>query len=261
MNTREANPHLIRDTLDLTILRQSPMHWGVIVLIGEIIHKNLLHWRGRGNHFTLNPKNPDRPLVLKIRLSGFPTLFKCHPSNMVGALLNRHHLKLGLLCKIIPKSFCSVENRRTLRENSQFNVDRTSKNAWDNHHEGKERKKGPKRSTPKILYKPQTRWVAKETKKKPPSFPSRQVLTWGRENKSQLYLQKSGPKEEHSGEVTLPIGNLTSRSEPEEKIRADTMTQAKNPRQGSFFIFKVNGQAPVRAVQCLPIYRPNPTHG
>ena len=28
-----------------------------------------------------------------------------------------------------------------------------------------------------------------------------------------------------------------------------------------FFIFKVNGQAPVRAVQCLPIYRPNPTHG
>ena len=145
MNTREANPHLIRDTLDLTILRQSPMHWGVIVLIGEIIHKNLLHWRGRGDHFTLNPKNPDRPLVLKIRLSCFPTLFKCHPSNMVGALLNRHHLKLGLLCKIIPKSFCSVENRRTLRENSQFNVDRTSKNAWDNHHEGKKKKKGPKK--------------------------------------------------------------------------------------------------------------------
>ena len=28
-----------------------------------------------------------------------------------------------------------------------------------------------------------------------------------------------------------------------------------------FFVFKVNGQAPVRAVQCLPIYRPNPTHG
>ena len=25
---------------------------------------------------------------------------------------------------------------------------------------------------------------------------------------------------------------------------------------GVFFVFKVNGQAPVRAVQCLPIYRP-----
>ena len=28
-----------------------------------------------------------------------------------------------------------------------------------------------------------------------------------------------------------------------------------------FFVFKVNGQAPVRAVQCLPISKPTPTHG
>ena len=78
--------------------------------------------------------------------------------------------------------------------------------------------------------------MAKETKKKPPSFPSRQGLTWGRKNKSQLYLQKSGQKEEHNSEVTLPIDNLTSRSEPEERIRADTMTQLTSRKWGEVLI-------------------------
>ena len=186
----------MRDTLDLTILRQNLTHWGVIVLIGEIVHKNLLHWRGRGDHLTLNPTNPDKLLVLKIRLSGFPTLFKRHPSNTTGALLNRHHLKLGLLCKKIPKSLCSVQDRRTLRENTQFNVDRTSKNAWDNHHEGKaEGNKGPKKGrTLDPVLTPNGMGGQRNKEKKPPSFPSRQVLTWGRKNKSQMYLRKSGQK-------------------------------------------------------------------
>lgn len=150
MNTREANPRLVRDTLNRTIIGQDPMHWAITVFIGEIVHKNLLHRGGRGDHFTFNSKNPDRSLVLKVRLSGFPTLFKCHPSNTVRALLNGHHFKIRLLCKIIPKSFGSVEDRRTLRENTQFNVDRTCKSTWDNHLEGNAgRNKGPKkRGTP-----------------------------------------------------------------------------------------------------------------
>ena len=124
------------------------MHWAITVFIGEVVHKNLLHRGGRGDHFTFNSKNPDRSLVLKVRLSGFPTLFKCHPSNTVRALLNGHHFKIRLLCKIIPKSFGSVEDRRTLRENTQFNVDRTCKSTWDNHLEGNAgRNKGPKGHT------------------------------------------------------------------------------------------------------------------
>ena len=66
---------------------------------------------------TLNPTNPDRPLLLKIQLSSLPSLFESPTSNMVGALLDGQHLKLGLLCEKIPKRLRSIKDRRTLRKN------------------------------------------------------------------------------------------------------------------------------------------------
>ena len=66
---------------------------------------------------TLNPTNPHRPLLLKIQLNSLPSLFESPTSNMVGALLDGHHLKLGLLCEKIPKRLRSIKDRRTLRKN------------------------------------------------------------------------------------------------------------------------------------------------
>ena len=90
--------------------------------------------------------------------------------------------------------------------------------------------------------------------------PGRYSLQW-RKNTTVL-LTVSSPKKQKNQEreVTPPMTKSTFMIRTG-RSRSRYYDAGKNPRQVSFFIFKVNGQAPARAVQCLPIYRPNPTHG
>lgn len=86
------------------------MYWVIIVFIGEIVYKDFFYWGGRGDYFIFNFKNLDRFFVLKVCFSGFFIFFKSYLSNMVWVLLNGYYFKICFFCKIILKSFGSVED-------------------------------------------------------------------------------------------------------------------------------------------------------
>ena len=105
-------------------------------------------------------------------------------------------------------------------------------------------KKTQKKANPMQDWKPTKDWLTPGYGKKPSISPweGHQKKT-AKKTRTQLYSHKILLL---SPAITCELTNLRS-----------ILRRRFNPRQVSFFMFKANGQAPVRVVQCLPIYKPN----
>ena len=104
--------------------------------------------------------------------------------------------------------------------------------------------KNPEKANPMQDWKPTKDWLTPGYGKKPSISPweGHQKKT-AKKTRTQLYSHKIlllYPA------ITCELTNLRS-----------ILRRRFDPRQVSFFMFKANGQVPVRVVQCLPIYKPN----
>ena len=149
MDPLKVSPRLVGNILNRAIPRQNLLYLPIILLIREVVYKNVFHRGGGEGHLTLHPPNKDSLTLQKITQNRLPSHLKGYPRNPIGAPLNSYHLKLSRFIKEILKRFRNITIRGLIRENPKLNVYGTRQKPRGPHLEKKVRKgKDQKKPTP-----------------------------------------------------------------------------------------------------------------